>query len=474
MFYILRGHEHEYEVQTIIQVFCPNGRYQRRDEPESGFGVESYMEGARCVAVIYEDGSIVASDECVIRFSGDKGEQQAVKAAIYGAFLRLGYGMQPWGILTGIRPAKIVHDLRRQGHDEKVKTVLLDEYLMSPEKAELCITVARAEEGVLDRIPKDGVALYVGIPFCPTRCLYCSFTSFPAERYTKKFGEYFGAVETELAAAKDYINSRKLNSVYVGGGTPTSIPGEYLERLLAYLRENFTIHDDTEFTVEAGRPDTVTAEKLWIMARYGVNRLSINPQTMNARTLEKIGRKHTPEDVIRAFGLAREAGFDNINADLIVGLPGENVSDVRNTFDQIEKLTPESVTVHTLCVKRASELNRRLDEYGLADAAKTEAMLGAARERCETMGLLPYYMYRQKNMLGNFENVGYCRPGRECAYNVMMMAERHDAIGAGAGAATKLMKEKGRIARVFGPKGVEEYIRRVGGVIQKKAEEGLL
>ena len=481
--YIIEGHEHEYETQTMIQVFLPNERYSRVSAPPyEGICVASVIDQKKllCRTSIYRNGKIAAEyKEAVGVDFSERDIMRAVKVAVYGAFLNMGEREQPWGILTGIRPAKTAGDLLRSGKTaEETLKELAEVYLMSREKAELCLEVAHFDVSHNTQ-KEDSISVYVGVPFCPSRCLYCSFTSFPVSRYIKKLPDYFKSLEREIRQIGNYAAKHVVESVYIGGGTPTSLPPEYLERLLNILSENINLYDVKEFTVEAGRPDTVTREILRILKKYNVSRISVNPQTLNAKTLETIGRKHTPEDFFRAYETAREEGFDNINIDLILGLPGETADDVENTFRQIAVLKPKSVTVHTLAVKRASELKTQLSEHKIADAFEMEKMLALSDKYCRSMGLKPYYMYRQKNMIGNFENIGWCADGFDCSYNVKIMEERQTVVAAGAGSVTKIVGEgndfdpRAKIKRLFDVKGIEEYISKTDDLLERKKLEGV-
>jgi oxygen-independent coproporphyrinogen-3 oxidase len=335
------------------------------------------------------------------------------------------------------------------------------DYFTRPEKSELAINVANAEQKLIAAQPKNAVSLYVGIPFCPSRCLYCSFASYPVSPRT---WDYIKSLIKELDAVGELINSHPISSLYIGGGTPTSLPDDQFETLLRCLSARFKAG---EFCVEAGRPDTVSKSKLLIMKRYGVNRITLNPQTMNDETLALIEREHGAEDVMRAFCGARECGFDNINADIILGLPGETLAHVERTVNALIKLAPENITVHILTIKRASRLRPTLNEYHIAGVSELEQMLDLSRRICMSAGYMPYYMYRQKNMLGNFENVGYSKPGREGIYNVMMMEETQSVWATGAGAVTKLVAGD-KISRVFNVKSLDDYIKRVDEMIGRK------
>ena len=352
--------------------------------------------------------------------------------------------------------------------DKECLAFLTEDYLVMPHKAALALKVAKAERKILDNRPEE-ISLYIGIPFCPTRCLYCSFTAYPLHQYKNRVDEYLDAMFRELDWLAAYSRSFVMKNIYIGGGTPTSLNEAQLERLLQKVEELFHPDESMEYTVEAGRPDTITREKLRLLKEYGVNRISINPQTMNDKTLRAVGRKHTVEDIRRVFREAREEGHQNINMDLILGLPGEDAADVRNTMEEIMKLAPDNVTMHTLAVKRASRLREELAQHDMTTAEALEEMLDISAEYAERMGMEPYYMYRQKNMVGNFENVGYCHPGKEGIYNVQIMEEKQTILAAGAGASTKTVDpETDRIERVFNVKSIEDYIGRIEEMIERK------
>lgn len=377
----------------------------------------------------------------------------------------------PWGTLTGIRPTKIAMAKLDAGMSEdEVRDHMKRTYFASDEKIELSIEIAKRERRLLSTIDyQRGYSLYVGIPFCPTTCAYCSFTSYPIGRWQGKTHLYLDALFQEL----DYVAEKKkgcpLDTVYFGGGTPTSLSPEDLDRLITKVKTTFDFSTVQEFTVEAGRPDSITREKLEVLKRHGVTRISINPQTMKEETLKIIGRHHTVEDVRDRFRLAREVGFTNINMDLIIGLPGEDLEDVRATMEAIKELSPDSLTIHSLAIKRAARLNTMKDVYKDFKMTNTQEMIDLTAEYARAMGLVPYYLYRQKNMAGNFENVGYAVPGKECIYNVLIMEEQQTIIGCGAGTTTKwLYPEENRIERAENVKDVEQYISRIDEMIERK------
>jgi len=473
IYFCLKNHEYLNDVQTGIQIFYPNRHYCKCDEvQEKGITIVSTLKSGSCAAEIFEDG--VKTGEADEKFDADdkKAEKRSVKSSIYCLLSRKTAFYPKWGTITGVRPAKAAGELMSSGlSEEEAVKYFMENYFTDEKKARLAVTVSRAEEGVLSKNSDEYVSLYVGIPFCPTRCLYCSFTSYPLDRYSKMVDTYLDRLTKEIEYTAKLAEGRKFMSVYVGGGTPTSLNENQLEKLLECISENIDLKNTLEFTVEAGRPDTITEEKLRIMKKYGVERISINPQTMNQKTLDLIGRRHSVEDIKRVYEAARKIGFKDINMDLILGLPEETPEDVENTMREIEKLSPDSMTVHTLAVKRASRLKEQFDSYVMTKAEAMEKMINISAQYAEKMQLSPYYMYRQKNMVGNFENVGYCRKGCEGIYNIEIMEEKQTILAAGAGATTKVYnREKNMLTRAFNVKSVEEYISRFDEMLERKAE----
>lgn len=395
-----------------------------------------------------------------------------------------------WGTMTGVRPAKIaMNELLSGKMEDEVRKELRDTYCCSEEKIELGLEIAKKEAEILEKCDyKTGYSLYIGIPFCPTTCLYCSFTSYPYEKFGHLAEKYLDALEREIKYLATIYKDRNLTSIYVGGGTPTTLTAMQLDRLISCIKENFPMELGYEFTIEAGRPDSITREKLEVMYNHGVRRISVNPQTMQQKTLDLIGRKHTVEQTIEAFRLARHVGFDNINMDLIIGLPGENEDDFRDTLHRIKELNPDSLTIHSLVVKRASRLRSVLDEEekknsGKADgilsendkAAVMEKMLDIGQKFAKSEGYEPYYMYRQKNSTGHFgssgqENIGYARKGKECIYNILIMEEKQGILAAGAGASTKKMLADEKVKRCENVKDITSYISRVDEMIERKRQ----
>jgi len=381
----------------------------------------------------------------------------------------------PWGILIGIRPSKIALKLLNEGNtEEEVIEIFKERYLAHDDKAKLCIDVAKAEEKIVNK-DKNNIAIYIGMAFCPTKCLYCSFTSNPIGIYKKMVVPYLEALTKEIQGISKYVKEKNLNieSVYFGGGTPTSVNNEEFMMIMNEIYTNFIENNNVkEFTVECGRPDTLTKEKLQTMKDCRVDRISINPQTMNDKTLKLIGRTHSSEDIKEKFKMARELGFNDINMDIIIGLPGENHEDMIFTKNELIKLKPDSVTVHGLALKRGSRMYEEfILKKGMSITSQEEIikMYEESRNLAENLGIEPYYMYRQKNMVGNMENLGYAKEGKECIYNIQMIEERQTVIALGAAAVSKVIfLEEDRLEKFPNLKDLHEYISRVDEMIEKK------
>ncbi len=379
---------------------------------------------------------------------------------------------KPWGILDGIRPVKLASKLLKTSErPENAVDSFVREYGATREKAELAVKIAGIEMPIIDAMHPNGISLYIGIPFCPTRCLYCSFVSNSGAKSEKLIPEYINCLKKEIAYTADIIksNGNVVESVYIGGGTPTTLSDKLLDELFDSIYANFDLSQNKEFTVEAGRPDTVTKEKLNTIKKYGIDRISINPQTMNQSVLKTIGRNHTPDDIRRAMYLARECGIGTINMDIIAGLPGETLDMFKYTVEEVEKLDPENTTVHTMSIKRSSKLNETLNEYKLTEGHQVSEMVDFARNRVMQNGKNPYYLYRQKNMLGNLENVGYAKSGTESIYNIYIMEEVQTIISLGCGGVTKTVDRScDRIERIFNVKEPKDYIERIDEMLRRK------
>lgn len=378
----------------------------------------------------------------------------------------------PWGVLTGIRPSKIATKLLLGGMstDDTVK-YFVREYGADEKKARLATEVAQVELPIRKNMSESGVSIYIGIPFCPTRCLYCSFVTCGTKQAARLTDKYVEALKREISYVSDIVskNGNTVETVYIGGGTPTTLSAPLLDDMLSHLRDSFDLSCCKEFTVEAGRPDTIDREKLMTLKRRGVDRISINPQSMNLDTLHLIGRAHTPEEIEQAFYLARDCGFDNINMDVIAGLPGEDLDMFKYTLERVEKMSPEDTTVHVMSIKRSSRLHEYLKDYQLTDGDTVAKMVDFAYDFLRGRGKHPYYMYRQKNQLGNLENVAYTKPGFESLYNVYIMEEIQTIISLGCGGVTKTVDRTcDRIERIFNVKEPKDYIERLDEMLSRK------
>lgn len=463
----------EYEIHSMVKAFYPE---QTVKVFEEGTKDVTSDEDVPEIRIRFEEDRIRVridgrEEEILTADAGIRIEMKnRLKQLLYRMLSRHTGRLLPWGTLTGIRPAKLATGMLEEGKSgEEILRYMQDVYYCSREKAELALDIAGRERRILQDIHyEQGYSLYIGIPFCPTTCLYCSFTSFPISRWKNRVGDYLTALEKEIDFTKSVCGHRILDSVYIGGGTPTTLEPEELRRLLGALKTKLDFSQVKEFTVEAGRADSITKEKLQVLREYGVTRISVNPQTMNQQTLDFIGRRHTVEQVKDAFYLAREEGFTNINMDLILGLPGEMQEHVQNTMLQVEALSPDSLTVHSLAVKRASRMSQWISENGMDLLHNTDETMEIAARGAARMGMKPYYLYRQKNMSGNFENVGYATEGNYGLYNILIMEEKQTIVACGAGSISKRVYPDGRIERSENVKDVSQYIERIGEMIERK------
>ena len=399
-----------------------------------------------------------------------KDTKSTLKSFLYQTLCEYTGRVLPWGDLIGIRPTKIAMTKMEAGaSSEETVEFLRSEHYVSEEKAELAVDIAKREKRILQNIHYgNGYSLYIGIPFCPTTCLYCSFPSFNIAKWRDRIDDYLNALEREMEATAAIMKGKVLDTIYIGGGTPTSLEAWQLERLCSAVARYFDLDQVQEFTVEAGRPDSITRDKLEALRRHPITRISVNPQTMKEETLRIIGRRHSVQQVKDAFRMARECGFDNINMDLILGLPGENAADVAETVRQIKDLDPDSLTVHSLAIKRASGLRRVIDEKGYPVLINTDETMAIAGQGAADLGMRPYYLYRQKNMSGNFENVGYAREGRYGLYNILIMEEKQSILALGAGAVTKRVYPDGRIERCDNAKEITVYLENLEEMLERK------
>lgn len=399
-----------------------------------------------------------------------KETKNRLKLALY-SMIEKGTGKSlPWGTLSGIRPTKIAMKCIEDGmNDKETYDYLKETYLASDEKIDLSIGIAKREKALLDKVDYDnGYSLYIGIPFCPSTCAYCSFTSYPLGVWKNRVDDYLDALEKEIDYTAQKFYHKKLNSIYIGGGTPTTLSPAQLDRLIRKIKCSFDLKNCLEFTVEAGRPDSITREKLLALKKNGISRISVNPQTMKQQTLDIIGRHHTVDDTIQSFKLARKLGFDNINMDLIMGLPEETLDDVRHTMELVKELAPDNVTIHSLAVKRAARLTIFKDRYSDMQMVNTQEHMDLCAAYCKQMGLEPYYLYRQKGMAGNMENVGYAAKGKAGVYNILIMEEKQTIVACGAGSVSKRVYPDGRIERSENVKDVALYIEKIDEMIERK------
>ena len=483
-----------YNVYHIAKAFFPAEEVRQQVDRESGM----------VVCVTLPDGQKIMLPEqemrSRLRAFGDGEVRKLCKYTVdcwlYDRFKEYTGQVLSWGILTGVRPTKIAMQKVEEGMGaEEFVSWFRKDSLVSERKARLAYEIALREKDILSPLDyRDGYSLYVGIPFCPSVCSYCSFSSGSIVEWKDWVESYLDALCKEIRFVGEKSETKKLNTIYIGGGTPTTLTAEQLERLLTCIDETFSRRDLLEYTVEAGRPDSITEEKLRVLRAHGITRISINPQTMQQKTLDLIGRKHTVGDICRVYEMARILGFDNINMDLIAGLPGERIADMEDTLRQIREMSPDSLTVHSLAIKRAAKMGREKSETGyikdLAEltehpeemAKELSAMIEAAHETAEKMRLLPYYLYRQKNIAGNFENVGYAKVDKAGIYNILIMEEKQSIIAAGAGASTKIVlknpipmpgskkKKMTRLIRQENVKAVDAYIDRIDEMIERKGE----
>ena len=466
----------EYDIHSLVKAFFP-----KEDVSVSAEAKASDEKPLFSMDIIYDigggepDAILISIDKkeaarIFVDYEDRTGTKNRLKQALYHVLSEYTGRKLPWGTLTGIRPTKIAMGFLEEGRSEAwIRDYMRDTYLASPEKIGLSIEIAGRELALLKKLDyAEGYSLYIGIPFCPSTCLYCSFTSYPLSMWADRVDEYLDALEKEMDFTAAACKSKKLNTIYIGGGTPTTLSAEQLDRLLTKIEQTFDFQHLLEYTVEAGRPDSITREKLMVLRKHPVSRISINPQTMKQETLDLIGRRHTVQETVESFELARSLGFDNINMDLIVGLPEETIDDVRDTMERLRILKPDSITVHSLAIKRAARLKMFQEEYQELHITNTWETIELTARYARKMGLLPYYLYRQKNMAGNFENVGYAGEGKAGLYNILIMEEKQSIMALGAGATTKYVYPDGRIERTENVKDIANYLARVDEMTQRK------
>lgn len=474
----LINHSYKYELEKLIRIFLPFEKIEfcEREEREDRTCITSLLKGeneTRLSAELLIDNKSFEFSESLSNENLDYGNEceRLLAVALYNCFVSASGYVPEWGILTGVRPAKLFSKLMAADGVSSAEKWFKNGLMVSENKISLCRETVESERRITALSAPDSFSLYISIPFCPTRCAYCSFVSHSVEQAKGLIPDYVRLLKEELrltAQIAERLNLR-LETIYIGGGTPTSLTAGQIGEIMTAVKSLFDLSSLREYTVEAGRPDTVTKEKLDTIKSLGATRISINPQTMNDGVLRAIGRRHTAEETEKAFLLARECGFCNINTDLIAGLHGDTFDSFKETVNRVLALNPESVTVHSLSMKRSSALNVNglfpEAEMG-GEAAK---MVNFARETLTGNGIFPYYMYRQSKTVGNLENVGYAKRGKECLYNVFTMDETHTVLACGASAVTKLREPNGPyIERIFNYKYPYEYISRFDELAERK------
>lgn len=467
------NHQYAYDMKNLCTVFFPNEKIR-----ETEVAGEDYPRENIVVKTKKENSTLYVSARIFDNFSEqshitERNEEEAevMSVLLYSVLSSLTGFNPPWGILYGVRPAKLMHRICAEIGEKKARDYFVNNFLVREKKTDLTIEVMKREDEIISLSRNNSFSLYISIPFCPTRCSYCSFVSHSIERTEKLVEPYTELICRELESiakiSRDF--GLRLETIYFGGGTPTTLSSEQLTRIFETIENNFDLSNLREYTVEAGRPDTVTYEKLMALKTAGVGRISINPQTFNDEVLEAIGRKHTSRQTVDAFELARKCGFDNINMDLIAGLPLDTLDSFKNSVDKAVSLGAESVTVHTLAMKSAAYLVTKENTFDFSDRLITSAMVDYSNEKLHESGYYPYYMYRQSKSRGNLENVGWCRPNHDCLYNVYMMDETHSVFAAGAGAVTRLKNQNTqKIDRIYNYKYPYEYIDNFNEILNRK------
>ncbi|MGN1194546.1 MAG: coproporphyrinogen dehydrogenase HemZ, partial [Acutalibacteraceae bacterium] len=445
MYLVLNNRSFQYETENLIRVFFADEAVTVTESPIAGengvvafasddkISVKLNLNGKTYSDCQIPDFSLMNSDDSVQSFT-----ERKLELLVFELLKKATGYNPPWGILTGVRPAKLMTKLIENYGEEKALSYFTNELKVSDKKAQLALKVAKNEKPIIASSAKKSFSLYISIPFCPTRCSYCSFVSHSNEKAKKLIPDYVKLLCREIELTGKIVKTLglKLESIYMGGGTPTALDAFSLKAVTDTIRENFNLSSCREYTIESGRPDSITREKLDVIKNCGAERISINPQTFNDDVLKEIGRRHSSQMTRDSMLLARECGFDNINMDIIAGLPTETLESFENTVDTVLSFSPENVTLHTLALKRSSTLVTEDKERG--DGETANRMLTLASEKLTENGYQPYYMYRQSKCLGNLENVGWAKKGYECLYNVFMMEECHTVLAVGAGAVTKL------------------------------------
>ena len=469
----LQDIHHRYAIEQMLFTLYPGEKAEYVDTPPEQNGLSFCLckDGENVIVncellrngISYTGSARRSQEDFTNEILEDRNLQRMVKMAFYEAALRSGHEKPAWGALTGVRPGKLMSELlHSEGSPEKALQAFQDQFDVSPERASLCLNTALVTEQVRGELGAKDIGLYVGIPFCPSRCDYCSFVSQSVEKSMQLIPPFLEALSREIAATAQQVRECGLRiiSIYFGGGTPTTLSAEELDKLMTSLEKQFDLSFVREYTVEAGRPDTITMEKLEVLKKHGATRISVNPQTMSDRILQEIGRKHSAEDVRQALRMVREIGGLEINMDLIAGLTGDDPEGFYETLNEVLSLAPENITVHTLSRKKGSRVTK--EQKRVPSPEDVAAMLDYAGEHLRSAGYAPYYLYRQKYMSGGFENVGWCKPGHENLYNICIMEELCTILALGGGGSSKLVQlGDGKNIRLMAPKYSYEYISHI-------------
>lgn len=466
----LEGKINSLYVQSLCMIFFRGEKFPiHEDNPRGELYVKlkDENEGIHCYASLIYDGKTAVGEYYETVGDLDKYERISkicVGHAVFEACKKLTGYTPPWGLLTGIRPSSVASELIAKHGVEKAYSILQNKYILSNNKAKLAIEVAINEKRIADQYDDSTCSIYISIPFCPTRCTYCSFISYATDKLFKLIPDYIEKIILQIKDTFELINQLKLKvvTIYIGGGTPTTLSCLQLERILSTIDICIDKKELVEFTVEGGRPDTITDEKLSVLKKYGVNRVSVNPQSLNDSVLERIGRRHTTQDFLNSFALVKESGIDVVNTDLIAGLDGDSYESFKQSLDKIIELAPDNVTVHSFSVKKSAQI--LCDDKGVyyLDGSFAVKSVDYSYNTLIEQGYIPYYMYRQKNTISDLENVGYAKPNTFGIYNVLMMGDEHTVFGIGAGATTKLVRKNDgnkEILRIFSHKYPYEYLQ---------------
>lgn len=471
MYLVIKNHKYVYQVQSVAQIFFQNETFINSSSTENeGYTLSSSLYDGYIVSELYYDKKNVSkSSKIVFQSKTDTDISYNVKVSVF-LLLRGYFGYYPeYGMLTGIRPTKLIKNLlNTEENASDVKKILINKYFVSEEKADFLIKVSDNESRILSQIDCSKNGLYIGIPFCPSICAYCSFTSFSMKKY--KDNGLMAIYVDKLIEEIIYVSKNSKNdieNIYIGGGTPTSLNDELLEKLLIAINSSFDINKIKEFTLECGRVDTITYENLLIMKKYNVKRISINVQSTSNKTLEINNRTHKKEDFLKTYNIAKEVGFENINVDIIVGLLGDSESDIYKTVEDVLELEPDNITLHTLAIKKGSIYKSKLGDFDFINDKDLKNILSNCYAMLYKSDYIPYYMYRQKNMIGNLENTGFSKINKESLYNVSMILEAQSIIGTGAGSASKFVFDNS-VTRTYNLKGVEEYIKNFDIILDRK------